>query len=195
MPPRIQLSPYKQFVEKWKNCTACHLCEGRQKVVLARGTYPCEVLFIAEAPGVAEDLLGRPMVGPAGHLMDHIIDYSVPKEVTYAITNLVCCIPRGEDGKKVQLPDADAIEACSVRLKEFVLICDPNLIICVGKQAEDWLDPGYRHSIKFHKRIPMARITHPAAILRANIAQQGLAIQKAIVMVRNAIEEHIRRDG
>lgn len=142
----------------------------------------------------SEDAIGRPFCGPAGQLLDHIIQNSVSRDITYAFTNLVCCIPRGDDGKKVHEPDDDAVRACSTRLKEFVEICDPNLIVCVGKLAEDWLDTRYRDSIQLHKKIPLVKITHPAAILRKNIAMRGLEVQRAEITVRNAIEDYLRRE-
>lgn len=189
-----QLSPFAAFKERWKDCTNCSLCHTRSKVVLSRGTYPCDIVFVAEAPGISEDAAGYPMVGPAGQLLDKIISRALPKHVTYAITNMLCCIPRDEDGIKmvdVREWDDDWIEACSVRLQEFIELCDPKSIVTVGKVAEGWLDPGYKHYIKFHRKIPMVTIIHPAAILRANQAQQGLAIQKSIITIRNAVEEHL----
>ena len=38
-----------------------------------RGSIPFNVLFVGEAPGESEDVLGFPFVGPAGKLLDHII--------------------------------------------------------------------------------------------------------------------------
>ena len=176
-------------MERWKDCTACNLCESRQSVVLAKGRIPCDVLFIGEAPGQSEDCLGQPFVGPAGQLLDQIVSRAVPAEMRLAYTNLVCCIPLDEDGVKVHEPPDETIEACSVRLVEFVEIANPRLIVCVGKLAKDWLDPGWKHSIKLHAKIPLVDIVHPASILRANVAQQGLMVQRAIVVLRNAVED------
>ena len=106
-----------------------------------------------------------------------------------AFTNLVCCIPLDDDGVKVSEPPDEAIESCSICLQEFVEIANPRLIVCVGKLAKDWLDPGWKHSIRFHAKIPLVDITHPAFILRANVAQQGLLVQRAVVVLRNAVED------
>ena len=182
-------SHYSLFVEKWKSCTACELHKDRQNVVLARGKIPCDVLFVGEAPGQSEDCLSAPFVGPAGQLLDKIVERAIASDVRVAFTNLVCCIPLDDDGVKVSEPPDEAIEACSIRLQEFVEIANPRLIVCVGKLAKDWLDPGWKHSIRFHAKIPLVDITHPAFILRANIAQQGLLCQKATVILRNAVED------
>lgn len=188
---RREMTPLQEFKSKWQDCQNCHLCEGRKKVVLCRGTYPCDLLFVGEAPGVSEDAIGIPFVGPAGHLLDHIIRQGVLPVYSYAITNLVCCIPRGEDGRKVQEPDDEAIKKCSDRLKEFVELCQPRLVVAVGKQSSDYLEPGYRHSIRFSYPIPIVKVIHPAAILRINLAQQGLLIQKTIIAIRNGCEDYL----
>lgn len=190
-PISLPMSPFAAFKERWRDCTACYLHETRKQVVLSRGTYPCDVVFCAEAPGASEDAIGIPMCGPAGHLMDHIINQSVPKGVTYSICNLVCCIPRGEDGRKIQEPEDECVKACSPRLIEYMEICDPKVIICVGKLAYDWLDTRYRNSIKLHRDIPKVSMRHPAAILRMSVAMQGLEVQKCMIAVRNACEDYV----
>jgi DNA polymerase len=188
MPPRK--TKYALHVEKWENCTDCELYRDRRQVVFARGSIPCDVLFIGEGPGASEDVLGAPFVGPTGYLMDEIIARAIHKGISYALYNLVGCIPRDpEDDSKTKPPPQEAIEACSGRLQEFVEIANPKLIITVGATARDNLDTKYRGAITFHNDIPMEHIEHPAAILRMNIAQQGLAIQRAVVIVRNVVED------
>jgi len=113
------------------------------------------------------------------------------RDVRCAFTNLVCCIPRNDEaGGKADEPDDDQVKACAVRLQQFVRLADPRLIVTVGKPAEDWLDPTYRHAVSkgFHRPIPTAAIQHPAYLLRLNQAQRGLAIQRAVVTLRNAVE-------
>lgn len=185
-------SLYQQHVACWGECQACELQHDRKQVVLARGTIPCDVVFVGEAPGESEDVLGKPFMGPAGQLLDHIISRSRGSNTwTYALTNLVCCIPRDrDDGAKAAQPPDAAIEACSPRLTEFIDLCNPWLIVCVGAMARDWLEPGYNWSIPIPD-IPRVDITHPAAILRANVSQQGLAIQRCVVTIRNAVEDHV----
>ncbi len=185
------MTSYQLFVDDWKDCQRCVLSEGRLHVVLARGKIPCDLVFIGEAPGESENVLGRPFVGPAGKLLDRIIERSVPEEVSYALTNLVCCIPRDEDGSKTSVPPDEAIEACASRLKQFVRLANPRLIIAVGQLPKDWLEEDQKYSITFHKKIPRVNIIHPAAILRANIAQQGLMIQRCIVNVSTGITRYL----
>ena len=188
------ISLHQQHIKKWDDCKLCTLCETRNKMVFARGQVPCDVLFVGEAPGESENVLGRPFVGPAGQLLDVIIRKALPDTMKIALTNLVCCIPRDADGSKTSEPEDVSIIACSERLKEFVKIADPKLLVAVGTLARDWLTPGYKYSIKIHKTIRLIDIVHPAAILRANVAQRGMAIQRAVVKLATAVDDLFKED-
>ena len=183
------LTLLQEFRRRWQDCTACDLSGCRSKMVLMRGTVPCDVLFVGEAPGKSEDVLGIPFVGPAGKLLDEMVARALPATRTSAYTNLVCCLPLDERGDKTEEPPDEAIEACSLRLIEFVELANPKLICCVGKLAFDWLEPGYKHSIQLTKHVPLVRIEHPASILRQSYAQRDLSVQRAVVTLANAVEE------
>jgi uracil-DNA glycosylase family 4 len=182
--PQPLLTAYQRHKLRWKNCTRCSLCETRQNVVLLRGTIPAEVLFIGESPGNSEDVLGKPFVGPAGKLLDHIIEKALKGEHTYCLTNLVACIPlEVEGGKKVAEPTRESILACAPRLVELVKIVKPRYIIGVGSLAKKWIG-----AIIGESDWLFDSITHPSAILRANVAQQGLAIETCIVTIESLLE-------
>jgi DNA polymerase len=186
MPTRFAL-----HVSKWKDCKECELHEGRSRVVLARGEVPCDIAFVGEAPGESEDTIGAPFVGPAGGLLDEIIRNSVPSSLSCAFSNLVCCIPRGYDGRKVKPPEVTCIKACSPRLQEFLEIANPRLIVCVGALAKSWLDPEGRGS-RLRYTAPMVDILHPSFILsRMNFSQRGIACQRSEVIIAQAIREHL----
>lgn len=207
------MSKWTDHIARWKDCARCGLCEGRSHVVLARGNVPCDILFIGEAPGESEDSLGRPFIGPAGKLLDRIIDRAVAGAIhpgtfdengdnvaiKWAFTNLVACIPRDEDGRKTTEPDEAAIKACAPRLREFVRLCRPQLIVRVGKLAAkgvhgqaDFSDDRVNYSLPWipnNKFLQFVDITHPAAILRANVTQQDLMVQRCVVDLKEAIAE------
>ena len=90
---------YLRHVKKWESCHRCHLGKEATSKAIVRGCLPCDYLFIGEAPGAAEDLYGLPFVGPAGQLLQSIISDSVIDEgYTYAVTNVIACIPRSGNG-------------------------------------------------------------------------------------------------
>lgn len=189
------MTPLQQHAQKWTGCKLCALCEGRKHVVIGRGRAPAELLFCGEAPGSSEDVLAQPFVGPAGSLLDQIIERSVPADVRYALNNLVGCYPLEQKKTGDHAPPSEAIKACASRLREFVELCQPRLIVCVGNLARDWLDLKRKPHVDLgqYNETPRVAITHPAAILRANAAMQPIMIQRCIVTVRNAVNEYLEK--
>lgn len=201
-----KLTVLQRHIAAWKDCKRCSLHEGRQQVVFARGKVPAEILFVGEAPGESEDCLGEPFVGPAGHLLNWIIRESGADKLRYAVYNIVGCIPRDEAGDKVHEPEVESVKACSPRLQEFAKIADGKyhgyvkhanappegtlkLVVAVGLVAKHWLEPGFKHTVKLHRSIPFIDIIHPAAILRANVAQQSLMTRRAVIALKTALRE------
>jgi len=214
---KVPLTPWRRHVEAWKGCDRCPIHLTRTNVCLGRGALPCDALFVGEAPGPSEDVVGQPFVGPAGHLLDQVIERATVATQTpgtigmghnslnWAFTNLVGCFLLDEDGDKEEPPD-ESIEACKPRLREFAELCDVpkgklRLVVAVGSLAFDWLKPGYKHSIKLHRplslvpqapefgTIHLIQVTHPAAVLRAPMAMRSLMVQRMAVTLRNALEE------
>lgn len=183
---------------KWHDCGLCKLCEDRKNVVLLRGAVPAPVLFVGEAPGESEDcadtaffvgegsvVLGLPFVGPAGKLFDRIVAAAgIPRD-KHALTNIIACIPRDELGKKIVVPPKFAVEACAPRLRECVRLVQPKLIVWVGVEAKKW---GPRSLAEPLYEAATVDVLHPAAILRANISQQSLMIQRTVAALREAWE-------
>lgn len=190
MPKRPKTNSYAQHKERWKGCTECGLCHTRHKIVLARGRVPAHVVFIGEAPGSAEDILGRPFVGPAGKLLDRMVAAAVEaaeaEHLRLAFTNLVACLPK-TDGKKRE-PNTTEIEACSVRLQEFIDLCDPTLLVRVGRHSAKYVDPD-------EYGLEVIDLTHPAAILRADVTQKGIVMQRNVVTLAEALNELVKDLG
>lgn len=180
------MSEWTDHVDKWRNCTACPLCHQRDRICLARGQVPCDVLLVGEAPGASEDATGKPFDGPSGDLLQKIIDQVLPKDGTpsYALTNLVCCFPREAKGRGDNEPERDEILACRPRLYEFINLCSPRLIVCVGSLARDYVD--------HNNGVRCIDIVHPAAIVRMPLAQKNMAAQKCVVVLRNAVQNMVQ---
>ena len=182
------ISIWSQHVETWKDCQRCSLGGQRTRICLARGTLPCDVLFIGEAPGLSEDAIGQPFVGPAGRLLDQIIARAVPAKTTYALTNLVACFPREAKLQGYNEPDRDEILECQPRLTELINLAKPSLIVCVGGLADQYTPR--------NPPIHYVRIDHPAYILaHMPLVQQGMAVQKCIVIIRSALEKLTNEEG
>lgn len=150
--------------------------------MLARGKLPCDVLFIGEAPGESEDVLGQPFVGPAGKLLDMLIGQSEPGDLRFAYTNVIACFPKNvetEKPSKFTQPPKEAVKACRDRLMELVGIAKPKAVVFVGKFAWDSSSLAVGEKCKGVK----VTITHPAAILRAEAARRGIAEHQVRVIL------------
>jgi len=105
-------------------------------------------------------------------------------DVSVAFTNLVGCIPKtGATPTKTGEPPAQAIQACNPRLLELIDLCHPQLIVGVGVLAAKHLEA------LDSSTVTVISIVHPAAILRMDISQRGLAIQRTIIALEDAATE------
>lgn len=193
--PKINQPTFASLKAKWLDCDRCDLCDRRKKVVLLRGSIPATVLIVGEAPGDSEDVEGKPFHGPAGKLLDMQLEAAGfntdPRAGQLAFTNVIGCIPKNELNEKLNDPPKYAIEACESRLVETIRLVAPQAVVYVGKVAEkqgplalvkalpNWTDVG---------DVIQRTIIHPAAILRMNIAQQGLAHQRCIAVLTDVLE-------
>jgi len=175
---------FQKHRDKWNECDACSLHEKRRKVVLGRGKIPCDLMFVGEGPGASEDRLGRPFIGPAGKILDRIIEQSVTPGLSCFFTNLVACIPLNEESRKTVAPPVKCIRKCGPRLEEVWKIAKPKLIVCVGTLAQKWVpeivgpDEAYVH------------IVHPGKVLKMGKEQQSFALQQATITLGDAVEDH-----
>jgi len=71
------LIPIEQTVSALRDaaaqCTGCHLFRSATQTVFGEGPKGAPLMLVGEQPGDAEDLAGRPFVGPAGKLLDRCL--------------------------------------------------------------------------------------------------------------------------
>ena len=85
----------------------------------------------------AEDLSGRPFVGPAGKLLDQALaDAGIARERLY-LTNAVKHFRFEQRGKRRlhRNPDASHVSACSTWLGAEIASVQPRAIVCLGATA------------------------------------------------------------
>jgi DNA polymerase len=133
--------------------------------VPGEGNPNAEVLFIGEGPGHHEDQQGRPFVGPAGKLLDELIEsIGLTRQDVY-ITNVVKCRP---PGNRDPLPAET--EACKHWLDSQVQLIRPTVIATLGRYSMAKFLPketiskihGTPRRIGGHTVLPLH---HPAAAL------------------------------
>jgi uracil-DNA glycosylase family 4 len=140
-----------------KKCTRCGLAATRRAVVLGRGALPCRYLFLGEAPGQSEDLMGEAFIGRAGKLLDALIAKAGIRAEDCFFTNACLCHPSDIKGGENREPTKDEILACSYNVNKLIHEAHPARVILVGKIAEFYYKRFYKQAIS---------IQHPAFLLR-----------------------------
>ena len=148
-------------------CMGCELGRTRTNLVFGVGNEQADVMFIGEGPGEQEDLQGEPFVGPAGKLLDTMMEIIGLDRTKVYIANIVKCRPpRNRD----PLPDEQV--ACIGWLHRQIALVDPKILVFLGRiAAMAFIKPDFRitkeHGQWFDVdgRRAMA-IYHPSALLR-----------------------------
>lgn len=178
---------------RWESCTDCGLCETREQVVLWRGDPNPDIVFIGEAPGSTEDILGRPFVGRAGDLLNELIDRAqVPTPFRYAVTNGIACVPWNDPTTRTVRPPTRAeMKACAPRLAEFLRLTKPAGVVTLGKSAQAAL------SFQEHAP-PTSAIYHPSYLLRQiggteRQEKEGKKLfHRSLLKIRKMVEEVLK---
>ena len=160
--------------EAWKElkqaCAQCHRCglgETRHSLVFGDGAENARIMLIGEGPGEQEDRQGVPFVGPAGKLLDDMLEIIGLKRDDVYIANIVKCRPpENRDPLGVEQ------DACIGYLRRQVALLRPKIIVCLGRiAAMRIIKPDFKitreHGQFFEKDgIQMMALYHPAALLR-----------------------------
>lgn len=112
------------------------LAKAGTNVVISRGNPSAKLLIVGEAPGPQENIKGKPFVGPAGQLLDKILqagDFD-PEQDVY-ITNSVFRMPPGDDGKSFRKPNDAEIEYYRPFVLEIVRLINPHIVLLTGNVA------------------------------------------------------------
>ena len=64
----------EQVREELGDCRRCGLCETRKTIVFGVGDPDADLVVIGEGPGEQEDIRGEPFVGPAGQMLDKMLE-------------------------------------------------------------------------------------------------------------------------
>jgi uracil-DNA glycosylase family protein len=181
-PPRDShsLIPVEQSVAAVRDaaarCTGCHLFRNATQTVFGEGPEGAPLMLVGEQPGDAEDLAGRPFVGPAGKLLDRCLaEARIDRTKTY-VTNVVKHFkwvargPRRIHSK----PNAVEIEACFPWLEAEISVVAPRIVVALGATAAQALfGKAFRVTLDRGRLVPFAlapyalATVHPSALLRA----------------------------
>jgi DNA polymerase len=165
-----------QSTQAAADCRACPLWKTATQTVFGEGSPRAKVFFVGETPGDEEDLAGRPFVGPAGRLLDRVLEEAGINRDEIYLTNAVKHFKWEAHGKRRlhKKPNSREIAACRPWLMSELQVVRPKLIVCLGATAaQTLLGKEFRVSRQRGTLVPsplapfvMATV-HPSAILRA----------------------------
>jgi DNA polymerase len=160
-----------ESLESFKNsiceCLKCELGYTRTNFVFGVGNPNADIVFVGEAPGEKEDLIGEPFVGRAGKLLDKILAaINLSREDIYICNVIKCRPPQNRD------PLPKEVDLCEPYLKTQLSLINPKLIVALGRIAACTIlrtkEPlkNLRNKIFKYEGIDLVVTYHPAALLR-----------------------------
>ena len=131
-----QFSSLAEVLDALKSMKDDPLASAGTNVVISRGNPNAKLLLIGEAPGMQENIQGKPFVGPAGQLLDKILEAANfdPEKDVY-ITNSVFRMPPGENGANFRKPNDVEIDYYRPYVFEIIRLIDPLVILLTGNVA------------------------------------------------------------
>jgi uracil-DNA glycosylase len=161
-------------------CTACPLYRNATRTVFGEGEPAARIMLVGEQPGDAEDLAGRPFVGPAGKLLDRCLFEAGIDRGRIWVTNAVKhfkWVPRGT--RRIHSkPGALEIAACFPWLEAEIRAVGPQIVVALGATAAQALfGKAFRVTRDRGRFIPLAAApyalatVHPSALLRMHDAE------------------------
>lgn len=189
-------SKWRKFRDSWKTCRRCCYSpkfpgSKSRRYILYQGHLPCDLLLIGEAPGVSEDSLGIPFVGPSGRLLHEEILHTEPgfritvggSRLSYniGITNTIACAPFLKTRyPRTETPDKNSITACFPRLEELFELAAPKALVLLGNTAALM-----QHA---YPRIPTLQLPHPAWIIRQSPSLFSELAQQQSLKLKSFLE-------
>lgn len=150
------------------------LAKQATQLVFGDGDPDSDIVFIGEAPGKNEDLVGKPFVGAAGKFLDKLLEMiNLPRSSIY-ITNIVKYRP---PSNRDPLPD-EKMEFMPY-LDAQLEIIKPKLVVTLGRHSLNCFLPQLKISEvhgqpkRFKGRVYLP-LFHPAAALYNGILKQVL---------------------
>jgi len=168
----------------------CALRATATQLVFADGNPQSRVMFIGEAPGYDEDIVGRPFVGRSGKLLDRMMAAIGLDRTSCYIANVV---PWRPPGNRTPTPQETAI--CLPFIRRQIELADPDFLVCLGGPAmqtllgiKDGITRSRGRWLPYdtgRREIRALATFHPAFLLRSPLQKRFawrdfLALKKAL---------------
>lgn len=179
--------------KEWADCSKCQIGIWAAKKVHLRGTVPCDLLFIGEAPGVSENMVGAPFVGSSGEILDVWIERATQAlglhMPVWAITNTVACRPCGRRAGANRAPTDQEQSNCWLRFREVMSIARPKMVVALGRVATDyWLS---QEITRLYPSVQLSHeLYHPAYVGRKGGKESKASYEMSDSLIR-FLKRHI----
>ncbi len=165
-----------EIQEAARGCTACDLYRNATQTVFGEGPGTARILLVGEQPGDEEDQEGEPFVGPAGRMLDQVLEEAGIDRTEVDVTNLVKHFKWKPRGKRRihKKPNAEEIGACQPWLEAEIQLVQPEVVVCLGATASKALIGSDFRVTRQHGEFAqldggpaVTGVMHPSAVLRA----------------------------
>lgn len=172
--------PARAVIDK---CRRCDLWRRATQGVAGAGPPRADVMLIGEQPGDQEDRAGLPFVGPAGEMLDRLMEEAGLDRSACFVTNAVKHFKWEARGKRRlhRRPNVSEIEACFPWLEREIAALQPRVIILLGATAARSLlhrtaaiDSLRGRALVHASGARIFATYHPSALLRADAGAQRL---------------------
>ena len=149
------------------------------------------MVLVGETPGDEEDQTGRPFVGPAGALLDQVLEAAEIDRSDIYVTNVVKHFkwePRGKRRLHAK-PSSREIAACRPWLEAELELIKPRVIVCLGATAaqallgRDFRVTKQRGEVLQGPYGNVLATYHPAAVLRAPDGEGREQMKQTLLMI------------
>jgi DNA polymerase len=173
-----------------EGCQRCDLWKFGTQTVFGEGAPSARLMLVGEQPGDAEDLSGRPFVGPAGQLLRAALAEAGIDENDVYLTNAVKHFKWTPRGKRRihEKPNRVEVNACKAWLEQEIALVKPSAIVALGSTAAGVvLGPAARVMRDRTKLFPsplaelVTLTVHPSSILRAPDSESRAEARRAFV--------------
>jgi uracil-DNA glycosylase family protein len=159
------------------DCRSCELWRDATQAVFGEGSSRAQVMLVGEQPGDKEDLAGHPFVGPAGRVLDEVLESAGIDRKQVYVTNAVKHFKWKARGKRRihDKPNAAEIAACRPWLDGELGLVAPRVLVPLGATAAQAL-LGRSFKVTQRRGEPIegtglaeyvVATVHPSSILRA----------------------------
>ncbi len=177
-----------------QTCRRCDLWRNASQAVTGEGPRRAQIVLVGEQPGDEEDKRGKPFVGPAGRVLDELLEECGIARDDVFITNAVKHFkwePRGKF-RLHKKPSAGEIDACNVWLVQEMTRENPRVAVALGATAlraltgrSTSIESARGAELRYPSGAMIIATYHPSAILRAEDERR--------TSLRAALSEDLRR--